>query len=524
VEAGSGSSFAELAVGYRAELAWLELARRDLASGENSAPLAAAFGRLAKAAAATLHAASLAFGPALAEWSKSSPTPDGRLVAVEHLLEMVVAPIAKDTPILLVVCDGMGLSVSQQLIADLRGEGWAPAAPIGSDPWPVGVATLPTVTTASRTSLLAGRCCVGAQAEERAGFSDHLALRQTGRVNRPPVLFHKAGLVAANGAALPDEIRAAVAEPDQRVVGVVVNSIDDHLARGDQINVGWDLASLGPLGWLLDAASEAGRVVIITADHGHVLDNGRSIARPQATEGGERWRTTATPPQDGEIVIAGPRVLLGGGEVVLPVDERIRYGPPKYGYHGGATPEEVLVPVEVLARKLPQGWAYQPVATPQWWDDATVAVVSSVPSVRQVPATVKGKSSLQPTLFDPALAMAEPSLSRETWVDALLGSPTFVTHRGGIRLPRPLPEDRLRRYLEAIAANGGAIPLSALATITGEPAGTLRMTLSIVQRLLNRDGAEVLAVRDDGSVVCNLDLLALQFDLDFITGAGRVGG
>jgi len=98
-------------------------------------------------------------------------------------------------------------------------------------------------------------------------------------------------------------------------------------------------------------------------------------------------------------------------------------------------------------------------------------------------------------------------------VDVLLASPAFAAHRAGVRLPRPLPDDRLRRYLDAIAANGTTIALPALAAITGEPAGTLRMTLSVVQRLLNADGAAVLSVRDDGSVVCNLELLALQFDL-----------
>jgi hypothetical protein len=380
----------------------------------------------------------------------------------------------------------------------------------------VGVATLPTVTSASRTSLLAGRLGVGAQAEERAGFARHPELRQVSSAGRPPVLFHKAGLVAANGAALPDPIRAAVADPDQRVVGVVVNSVDDHLARGDQINVGWDLASLGPLAWLLDAAAEADRMVVLTADHGHVLDQGRSLARPQPTEGGERWRTTATPPQDGEIVVTGPRVLLGGGEVVLPVDERIRYGPPKHGYHGGATPEEVLVPVEVLARRLPPGWAYQPVATPPWWDEATGSLVAAgrlaPPVTTAPPAATRAKPSPQPSLFEPVPA-PEPRPRVATWVDALLVSPAFTAHRGAVRLPRPLPDDRLRPYLDGLAANGGAIALPALAATTGEPPGTLRMTLSVVQRLLNLDGAEILAVRDDGTVVCNVDLLALQFDL-----------
>ncbi len=511
--AGPTGSVADRATSYRSDLAWVEQARRDLSSGSQSAPLAAAFGALGLRAAETQRAADESFAATLAEWSKSVPTADARIVPVEDLLETVVAPVAKDAPVLLVLCDGMGLSVSHQLVNDLRAEGWAPASPAGAEPWPVGVAVLPTVTAASRTSLFAGRVLAGAQPEERSGFAAHPALRHVSKPDRPPVLFHKAGLVAANGAALPDEIRAAVADPDQRVVGVVVNSVDDHLARGDQINFGWDLASLGPLGWLLAAASEAGRVVVLTADHGHVLDNGQSIARPQPTQGGERWRTAEQPPADGELEFSGPRVALGGGTVVMPFDERVRYGPPKHGYHGGATAEEVLVPVEVLTRRLPDGWIYHPVVTPSWWQDRPEPATPMVAPVAPVARRSKPEA---PTLFDvarPAPTEGAPPAPGTTWVDSLLASPTFVAHRGNVRLPRPLADERLRGYLDALAANGNSITLAALAASSGEPAGTLRMTLSVVQRLLNIDGAEILAVRDDGSVVCNVELLVLQFEL-----------
>lgn len=523
--ADADMSFAGRGAHYRAELAWLEQARRDLAAGAQSEALAGALSTIGKQAADALRRADAAFAASLVEWSKSEPTPDPRIVPLEHLLDAVVAPVAKAAPVLLVICDGMGLSVSHQLVNDLRAEGWAPAAPADTAPWPVGVAVLPTVTNASRTSLFAGRLIVGAQAEERAGFAEHQALRHASKADRPPVLFHKAGLVAANGAALPDGVRAAVADPDQRVVGVVVNSVDDHLARGDQINLGWDLASLGPLGWLLAAAAEAGRIVVLTADHGHVLDNGQSIARPQTTQGGERWRTSDTPPSDGEVEISGPRVLQGDGTVIVAFDERIRYGPPKHGYHGGATAEEVLVPVEVLARHLPDGWQFQPVRTPAWWDDRPSALVH--PTSQPAPPALVGKRTSTPTPETPTLfdAVASgpseqaPGPSAPTWVDALLASNTFASHRANVRLPRPLSDDRLRGYLDAIAANNNSITLAGLAAASGEPAGTLRMTLSVVQRLLNIDGAEILAVRDDSSVVCNVELLALQFDLD-LTAAG----
>jgi len=100
-----------------------------------------------------------------------------------------------------------------------------------------------------------------------------------------------------------------------------------------------------------------------------------------------------------------------------------------------------------------------------------------------------------------------------SWSDRLLAAPAFLAHRGHARLPRPLPDDRLRGYLDAIDRNGGTISLEALAARTGEPPDTLRMALTLVQRLVNLDGSEVLAVRADGSVILNRELAELQFDV-----------
>jgi len=119
----------------------------------------------------------------------------------------------------------------------------------------------------------------------------------------------------------------------------------------------------------------------------------------------------------------------------------------------------------------------------------------------------------QPALFGPP-AGEQPAEPRPGWVDRLLASPAFVANRGRARLPRPLADERLRRYLNLIDANGGTIPLSALSARTGEPPDTLRMALTLVQRLVNLDGAEVLAVRADGTVELNRELLALQFEVD----------
>ena len=102
---------------------------------------------------------------------------------------------------------------------------------------------------------------------------------------------------------------------------------------------------------LLDEAARAGRPVILTSDHGHYPGPGARDPRRAV----RRRRATATgTPGPGEISVRGPRVLAADGEVVAAWDERIRYAPRKAGYHGGAAPSEVVVPVLVF---VPSGVA-----------------------------------------------------------------------------------------------------------------------------------------------------------------------
>lgn len=511
----SPSTFGEGATRYADEGAWIDSVLRALAEGDELPELSQAYETLAAPVAAEAKAARARFGELLAEWSRSEPVPDPRILPLEQVLEQVVAEVAEAGPVLVLVCDGMALQVAHGLLRDLLHEGWAPAAAAERAGWPVGVGVLPTVTEACRTTLLTGRRALGGQAEEREGFRSHPALRAASSPIRPPVVFHKASLVTPTG--LPDDVREAIEDRRQRIVGVVVNAVDDHLARGDQIRVRWDLPSMRPLGWLLDAADEAGRLVVLTADHGHVVRRPGSHQRQATSPGGERWRTAPPPPGDGEIAVAGPRVLLGGGSVVLPIDEAIYYGVTKHGYHGGATPAEVLVPIEVLARQLPEGWTHRPLPTPAWWDGGGAFGAAPPSQLREPTRPRKKPAPDQDALFEapaaPAVGVGAHWTAR-SWIDLLLASPVFAANPQRLRLPRPIPDERIRLYLGVIDANGGSIPLSAMSVRTGEPPDSLRMALALVQRVLNLDGAEVLAVRPDGMVILNRELLGLQFEIN----------
>ena len=499
------------ATAYASDGAWVDEGRHLLADGDQHPALAAAYTQLCAEFDDERRAADLRFGAALALWSASEPVDHEDLLPVEQILDSVLVPIAREAPVMLLICDGMSISVAHELLRDIAAEGWVSAAPSTRARWPVGIAMLPTVTEVSRTSLLSGARVEGEQPQERTGFSAHTGLRNASSTSRPPVLFHKKQLASPSGQALSEEVRSAVSDPGQRVVGVVVNAVDDHLDRGQQVRVGWDLQALRPLEWLLDAAAEAGRVIVLTADHGHVIHGeGAMVRRRSGDTGGERWRVAPPSPDADEIEIAGPRVLKGG-RVVLPVDERIRYAGHKHGYHGGATPQEVLVPLVALVRSLPDGWVHRPVVEPSWWSgrEEAPAPTAIAERIRSLPK----KTSPQASLFEPE-EPAQTVSAGAGWVDALLASPAFVAQRERTRLPRPMAPERVAGYLANIHANGGTIELAALATRVGEPADQLRMALTMVQRLLNLDGAEILAVRGNSTVVLNADLLRLQFEVN----------
>ena len=66
---------------------------------------------------------------------------------------------------------------------------------------------------------------------------------------------------------------------------------------------------------------------------------------------------------------------------MLPWSERVRYGSRKNGYHGGATAQETVVPLLVLAPAELTVQGYEPavIPLPFWWDPAV-----AVPAPRTV--------------------------------------------------------------------------------------------------------------------------------------------
>jgi hypothetical protein len=524
---------------------------------------------------------------------------------VEEILDRVVAPAVRRrdgrraSRMLLVVLDGMSAAVAVQLGQDLRRERWAEFDPLGAvdraaageaggvgetdpaDDRPrrrCAVAGLPTVTVVSRASLLAGRLVEGGQDSERAAFEEHPRWHR-----RSVRLFHSGDLRGAPGAPLGEELTAALTG-DTALVGVVINTVDDTLDKGrERYDAGWTVNDIGPLRAVLDLARTAGRAVVLTSDHGHVIDHGGEPRRvDDALSARHRAGTGPDPLDEGEVRLAGPRVLAPGGRIVALWDPSLRYTARRAGYHGGASPAEVTVPVLAFLpfapsgnSDVPPGWRALPDQRPGWWsldrpniltgmagdtlplggaprptgasgDQPTVVIRSrgrrraekpagpalfdlpadgSMPSAPSSPGAPGAAGAAGAQAGDPSAAAGTgsaqaPSTATDTLVAALLAAELFQAQLGAT--PRAVPVGKVEAAVRALLDANGTLAAAVVAERAGERPVRVAGFAVTLQRIFNVDNYPVLSLIDDGRTLrLDVALLREQFGLPGQPGAGR---
>ena len=257
--------------------------------------------------------------------------------------------------VLLVVLDGMSWAVCHELLTDICNEHWFEATLEESSALPAPiVATVPSVTAYSRTSLLSGELLKGDWSSEKRNFEANASLKQVCDKRYPPVLFHKKEVSEGGGrqhcrrrtrskAILLDEILTRKIGGK----GVVFNAVDDQLSSGEQIREDWTINRISPLGAVLKLARDSGRVVILASDHGHVWHRSPSthlIQEMVVVAGGRRKAMFETAKLRS---LRGSRVREENGTrtVIVPCVETIYYSKQHNGYHGGATPQEMVSPL-----------------------------------------------------------------------------------------------------------------------------------------------------------------------------------
>jgi len=516
---------------HRDEDAWVDRAVADVWAGVHDEALAQGLRAVLGAVRLRRAAHDVAFGRALAaheERGDPAPTGAGYL---EDLLATTVLPLARTTPVLLVLADGMSQAVATEIVDDVvrRYDTWLECLPADADRRRVALAPLPSLTAVCRASFFTGELTVGEQQVEHDGLA---ALAKSHAVTAR--LFHKLALDRSGGGyALAHEVRAAVDDvTGTAVVACVLNSIDDALDRSDPGGTDWTADTVKHLRPLLDRARRAGRIVVLTGDHGHVVERREGRLKPEAGMSSNRSRPYAGGDRldDSEVRIRGRRVLLHDGDAVLAVDEWLRYGPVKAGYHGGASPAEVVVPVSVLAPgEAPPGWRLAPPQSPAWWRGpvSEQALPSGQiaspgwapgPATSRRPAEGRQESTSAPggevlTLFDAA--------SRPVATTPVAGFETSVLTSAIYRQQRDraarvaVNDEQVGRLLSALlTAPAHRLDPESAAAALGVAAIQLPGALSQVQRLLNVEQYPVLRRDPDGAtIVLDVTLLREQFEV-----------
>jgi hypothetical protein len=519
---------------------WVDRARADVwaGDGEDDPAVTAAYHALYATVTARRTQSDRQFAELLAAYTRAGARP-GSLLHVEQVLDQVVLPLVRELPTLVIVVDAMSTAVAAELAEGLAADGWGECLPAGQRERRGVLAALPTVTEICRTSLLCGTLARGGQAEEAAGLAAWAR-----RAHRRAALFHKADLERSTaGGTLPASVRAAVQDHGVDVVAVVLNTVDDALERSDPGRTAWDADAITHLRPLLHQARVAGRAVVLTSDHGHVVERRDGELRSRDGVTTARWRPAgpeAAPVGDGEVEIGGPRVLLGGGRVVMAWREGLRYAPLRAGYHGGASAAEAVIPLSVHvhgasaqlsgAGGMPRGWEPAPPQAPAWWTGAPVPPAETPTGPANAAPRPRGHGAggkrpvSAPTLFEPegaawsspaGPAPAVPGRDLDGGLTrAVLASQVYAGQRARARRAS-LDDEKVAAMLGALLAADGRLPQASLAAVAGVPEFRLPGTISVLQRLLNIEGYEVVGYDPDGvTVVLDVGLLREQFHLD----------
>jgi hypothetical protein len=509
------ATFPELTEFYDRDGGFLYWARNRLRETDVSEPVQAAFQQILGQVDSHLVQLEEGFARKLVDWTKSEQQ-SSRLICIEDVLSKMVVPVAKEHSVLVLVLDGMSTAVFRQLLWDIERQDWAEIANDAlAVPRPV-LATLPSLTQISRRSLFLGKLEPAKSGTEKGEFSNNDFVFQASGSQVRPKLFLKGDLQEEGHSGLATEVRTAIADKKCRVIGVVVNAVDDHLDSGDQVIFTWSIDRIKPLRELLKLAADSGRLVLMTSDHGHVLDFGSRQLDTAGGDAGDRHRMTTESLKPGELLFEGVRVekAVGQKKVALAWSSDIRYGPKKRGYHGGANPQEIVVPFAILSGPnfVPTGgWKEIPPYEPAWWR-ITAGDVALPPSAGDAARPKKDVVAVKGLdLFEQAEAK-KPEVFH-TWIDALFDSHIYQEQ---LRLAvRGAPSREVMVTLfKTIDARGGSIMKSSLAQALGVPLFRIDGLVQNISRILNVDGYGVLAFeRATDTITLNTNLLKTQFEI-----------
>jgi hypothetical protein len=333
------------------------------------------------------------FANSLAKWVEAGQ-PATQALPIHDAVKRIAARFLEgneDRRLLVLLLDGMAWAQAVELLESVgsRAAPWGPLAwhsaketRIGEGSLPVVFAAIPTVTEVSRSSFFAGKL-FGPGAKLTTPDPDHWAANASVKklvpsTDVPRLLLRGEGHTKAGGAST--EAITLVADPERRVVALVLNAIDDSLKASHAVRHPWGVENIASLPDLLDKAREHGRAILLASDHGHIPADRIRRVSPDSPALGARWRAWTAPDApllENEVGFTGPRVYTppGAHGVVLLADDASAYtGSTHAGEHGGASLAEVVAPCLLIGcadtldpTRNDPGLEVRAARVPRWW-------------------------------------------------------------------------------------------------------------------------------------------------------------
>lgn len=371
-EVGAWSDLIAVADAYQRDGGHVDWCRGHLRERVRGADaLSVAIRRLVARADALRDADDERFAAGLVAWHEAR-RPVEKVLPLHMVSREVIKPFLAAAParrVLVVLMDGLSRANLVRLLPSL--DGWQPLRE--QTPRPV-LASLPTLTGISRSAFFAGKEAAshapGLEGDDSKRWAQNADLRDFAGL-KGPQLVEKQDLKAELSA-----LGGLLASED-RVAAVIVNVADDDLSGAPQLDAGITAANVPVLGAILKLAAFHRRVVLLVADHGHVVGS-RVVGRKAlpGTEGGQRYRTLgpseAPLPEELELPASVWRPK-GASRVAAFWREDTMWGITKKGAHGGLTLAEVVVPCVMVAPtwlavdEHDAGLQTVEVAPPRWW-------------------------------------------------------------------------------------------------------------------------------------------------------------
>lgn len=372
----------------------------------------------------------------------------------------------------LVVMDGCSYPVFLELLYDLsRQVGQPIGLPLSGEAAGIpALSLLPTITSHARGATFLGEIpkdpwipeAVFRDQGERT--TDPGRFRQNGWLgDRSRKLFLK-GDLADSGRALLD----ALAGGSIDVVAAVFNAVDDQIGSantGAMLKVRpHDISGFVPS---LRAALAAGRRVLLTADHGHTPFVKKELCVGKGTSA--RYRELA----DGEAAPEGFLEIDLSGQGGTPGRKAFAWrlgayqGSPQVGFHGGASLEEMVVPLAWLVEGGLEA------ASPAWWYGGGVPIEEPVATPKKAVKKAERPAPAQAPLLDVRRVAEAPARDLDRW---------------------PLDEavkralDDAEKAALALVAENGAVRASDLARRVGKPLARLDPFMTQLNRKLHAHG------------------------------------